>query len=250
MTQSKSLFEAYVVTRVLRISSAVLAVFMCFPLSNAVAQSTNSFPEMPVDARTSRVQNQAEEVFLRGDYERAFFIYRNELTPIGDKYGQYMVGFLYLTGKGIERNVVAASAWYRLAAERGTTQFERARDQLLTQLSEAQLAQSDAMYIDIRRKYGDLAILARAIREDYDELRGRTGSRLGSDTSPVAVVDLGTAGATRSGSEYYSRIERRMKARLEYIIKHTEIGIIDLDSDEIDVDSIERQVASHLGRLP
>jgi hypothetical protein len=62
-------------------------------------------------------------------------------------------------------------------------------------------------------------------------------------------VDLNSSGVARSGSEYYSLIERRMKARLEYIVKHTEIGIIDLDVENIDIDLIERQVAAHLSQI-
>lgn len=204
---------------------------------------------MPVDARTLRVQNQAEEVYERTDYKRAFFIYRNELAPIGDKYGQYMVGFMYLTGKGITEDRVAASAWYRLAAERRTKEFVRVRDQIMATLNDVQRAESDRQYIELRKQYGDLVLLSKAIREDYEELRSRTGSRLSADSSPVSVVDMSSTGVARSGSEYYSRIERRMKARLDYIAKHAEIGIIDLDSDNIDIDSIERQVAAHLNQV-
>ena len=204
---------------------------------------------MPVDAKTLRVQSQAEEVYERTDYKRAFFIYRNELAPIGDKYGQYMVGFMYLTGKGIAEDRVTASAWYRLAAERRTKEFVRVRDQVMGTLSDAQRAESDLQYIELRKQYGDLVLLAKAIREDYEDLKSRTGSRLSAVTSPVSVIDMNSSGAARSGSDYYGRIERRMKARLAYIAKHAEIGIIDLDSDNIDIDTIERQVAAQLGQI-
>ena len=204
---------------------------------------------MPVDAKTLRVQSQAEEVYERTDYKRAFFIYRNELAPIGDKYGQYMVGFMYLTGKGIAEDRVSASAWYRLAAERRTKEFVRVRDQVMGTLSDAQRAESDLQYIELRKQYGDLVLLAKAIREDYEDLKSRTGSRLSAVTSPVSVIDMNSSGAARSGSDYYGRIERRMKARLAYIAKHAEIGIIDLDSDNIDIDTIERQVAAQLGQI-
>ena len=232
---------------------ALLAISACFFASLVGAQSTSSFPEMPVDARTLRVQDQAEEVYIRAEYKRAFFIYRHELVPIGDKYGQYMVGFMYLTGKGVDEDRVTASAWSRLAAERGTPEFIRAREQVMNKLDAAQKAESDRKFIELRQEYGDLALLTRAIREDFEKLRERTGSRLSADSSPVAIVDMNTAGATRSGSEYYGRIERQMKARLAYIARHAEIGIIDLDVDNVesaDIDAIERQVSTHLSRLP
>ena len=229
--------------------SAILAVPMCLLFADAGAQSTNSFPEMPVDIRTARVQAQAEEVFLRTDYERAFFIYRNELVPIGDKYGQYMVGFMYLTGKGVDEDIVAASAWYRLAAERGVSQFEHVRDQIMAKLDDAGRARSDALFVELRQKYGDLALLTKAIREDYDTLRGRTGSRVRAGSSPVTILEARGGGAIRSGSEYYGQIERRIQARLEYIQKHTDIDIIDMNVDSVDIDSLERQVIAHLGQV-
>ena len=195
------------------------------------------------------MQSQAEEVYERTDYKRAFFIYRNELAPIGDKYGQYMVGFMYLTGKGVAEDRVAASAWYRLAAERQTKEFIRARDQLMATLDAVQRAESDRQYIELRTQYGDLVLLAKAIREDYDLLRSRTGSRLSAGSSPMSVVEMNSPGGARSGNDYYGRIERRMKARIEYVVRYAEIGIIDLDSDSIDIDSIERQVAAHLSEI-
>ena len=195
------------------------------------------------------MQDQAEEVYERTDYERAMFIYRHELVPIGDKYSQYMVGFMYLTGKGVPEDRVAASAWYRLAAERGTKEFVRARDQLMNTLDDAQRAESDRQYVELRRKYGDLVILAKELREDYAELRSRTGSRLSSGSSPVTVVEMRATASTTSGSEYYGRIERRMKAKLEYIARHTEIEIIDIDVENIDFEIIEAEVSAYLSRL-
>lgn len=230
-----------------------LSVLLCLQPSAASAQEASDFPEMPVDTRTLRVQNQAEELYERTDYDRAFFIYRNELVPIGDKYSQYMVGFMYLTGKGVEEDRVAASAWYRLAAERGTKEFIRARDQVMNTLNDAQLAESDRLFIELRQQFSDLVVLAKAIRQDHEKLRSRTGSRLSADSSPVAVLDMNVTGTARSGSEYYGRIERRMKSRLEYIARHAEIGIIDLDSSDlesVDIEAIERQVAAHLSQLP
>ena len=97
------------VFKVIHAFKAGLAIATCLFASLAVAQSTNSFPQMPVDAKTVRVQKQAEEVYERTDYERAFFIYSRELAPIGDKYGQYMVGFMYLTGKGVEEDLEHAA---------------------------------------------------------------------------------------------------------------------------------------------
>ena len=237
------------VYKVIHASKAGLAVAACLFASLAAAQTTNSFPQMPVDSKTVRVQNQAEEVYERTDYERAFFIYMHELAPIGDKYGQYMVGFMYLTGKGVEEDRVAASAWYRLAAERGTNEFVRARDQVLRSLDDQERAESDRLFIELRRQYGDLVLLAKSIREDYEELKNRTGSRVAGGSSPVTVVQMSGSGSTTSGSEYYGRIERRLQARLDYIAENTEIDILDLDVNSLDIEKIEQQLETYLGRL-
>lgn len=220
-------------------------IFLQVPIAGA--QSTISFPEMPVDSRTARVQKQAEEVYTRGNFERAYFIYRNELTPIGDKYGQYMVGYMLLTGKGVEQDVVAASAWYRLAAERGTTEFAQVRDKLYASLNSEQRAASDRQFIELRKQYGDLVLLARAVEQDYEILRSRTGSRLGSNGSSVRTVRPdGTAGTS---VDYYGQVERRMKARLTYISKHTNIDILHLDASSTGVSRIEERVVAALDRL-
>lgn len=204
---------------------------------------------MPVDAKTVRVQKQAEEVYERTDYERAFFIYLHELAPIGDKYGQYMVGFMYLTGKGVEEDRIAASAWYRLAAERGTKEFVRVRDQVLSSLDDAERAESNRLFIELRREYGDLALLVSAIREDYEKLKSLTGSRLAAGSGPMVVVEMGGNGSTTSGSEYHGRIQRRLRARLEYIAQYNGIGIADEEINSYDIDAIERKIDAYLGRL-
>lgn len=204
---------------------------------------------MLFDAQTLHVQDQAEEVYERGDFDRAYFIYRNELAPIGDKFGQYVVGYMHLTGQGVAENPTVASAWYRLAAERGTKEFVRVSDELLAALDDQQRAESDRLFIELRKQYGDLVLIARAVREDYEALRSRTGTRLGSSsTSPLTVIEL-DSGVMQSGAEYYGRIERRMKARLAYITEHTDIEISDIDAENIDVDAIEQQVAAQLSRL-
>jgi hypothetical protein len=234
------------VNRVVQNLKAILATAACLFASLAVAQSTSSFPNMPVDSKTLRVQQQAEEVYKRTDYKRAFFIYRNELVPIGDKYGQYMVGFMYLTGKGVEEDRVKASAWYRVAAERGTKEYVHVATQVLASLDAEQLAESDRLYVELRKEYSDLVLLTKAIRKDMALLRDRTGSRLSNTTSPMVIVELGRSVETRSGDDYYGQIERRIAARLEYIASHVDIDIIDRNPARPDMETIERQLAAHL----
>lgn len=227
----------------------MLAVTACLFASLAAAQSTSSFPDMPVDAKTLRVFSQAEEVYERTDYDRAFFIYRNELAPIGDKYGQYMVGFMYLTGKGVEEDRIKASSWYRLAAERGTKEYVRVAEQVVATLDSAQLAESDRLFIELRKEFGDLVLVRNAIRKDMELLSRRTGSRLSKTTSPTTIVEVGRPGQTRSGDDYYGQIEKRIEDRLQYIASRVDIDIIDLDTAKLDLETIDQHLAAHLNQI-
>ena len=226
---------------------ALFAAALClFPLF-AGGQESNSVPGMAVSSRIIKVQEQADEVYERTDYERAFFIYRHELAPIGDKYAQYMVGYMYLSGKGVDEDAVAAAAWYRLAAERGTKEFIQASDRLRKQLDSAQAASSDEQFLRLRKDFGDLALIMRELRKDYELLQDRTGTRLGSGTSPMLIV--GADGRTQSGTSYYGEVEKRIEARLEYISRTTRIEIIDISPDSVDLETLEAEVSAHLNEL-
>ena len=223
-----------------------LALLTCLQPFIAAAQESSSLPNASINARTLRVQDKAEEIYERTDYKRAFFIYRNELATIGDKYGQYMVGFMYLAGKGVPEDRVAASAWYRLAAERGTKEFVQVRDGLVKALDAEQKARSDRLFIELRKEYGDLDILMEAVRADYALLQQRTGSRLAAGTSPMLIMDP-NAGSTKSGAQYYGEIEQRMQARLEFIAAQTKIEIIDIN--KMNLSTLESRVDQCLEEL-
>ena len=166
-----------------------MAALMLLVAAPVAAQQAGPFPGSPVDRATMRLGERVEELFDNGEYERAFFIYRNELAPIGDKYAQYMVGFMYETGTWVEEDPVLASAWYRLAAERGYQQFEQVRDGLLNSLTDVDQARSDELYLQLRREYSDVVLLLDLIEQDVAAMTARTGSRISGGTGPVTIVD-------------------------------------------------------------
>lgn len=213
------------------------------------AQSDEGFPSAPINMETLRVQEKAESLFDEGNYKRAYFIYRNELVPIGDKYSQYMVGFMHLTGKGTSEDRVAATAWYRLAAERGTPEFVTVRNQLMVALRPEQKAQSDQLFIQLRKQYGDLALLMEAVRSDYEALQNRTGSRLFSDAGALTIVDMRRGGAVGSGTEYYHDIEKRLRPRLEFLLKSVGMEQVDPDIHTIDLDEVQARLDERLDAL-
>lgn len=229
--------------------TTTLLVLLGLHWSLAGAQNSGS-PGVPADFDTLQVHIQAEEIYKRAEYERAFFIYRNELAPIGDKYGQYMVGYMYLRGKGVTEDPVLASAWYRLAAERDTPEFVSARDQLMAALMPGDTARSDQLFIELRKEFGDLALLVRGIRNDYEALRDHRRSRLSFDDALPATANRPSRGpGTRSTEEYYEQVERRIQTRLKYIESRTDIAVTKGNIEPSDLRAIEQQVNEHLEKL-
>ena len=227
----------------------LFAVLMCLQVSLAVAQGSVGHRGVPIGAERLDVQDRADRVYERSDYDRAFLIYRNELAQMGDKYGQYMVGYMYLTGKGVEADSIAASAWYRLAAERGGSQYVAVSDGLWLQLDAAQQSQSDEQFVKLRKQFSDLAIVMKAIRADRDLLRSRTGSRLGGKSSALQIIDPNDTGAVMLEEEYYGKIEDRMMERLRFVALYIGADIVVDDPRRFDISGLEKQLGEFLSKL-
>lgn len=211
----------------------------------AGAQWLDSFPGSEIDSRTVRVQQKVEKLFDDGEYRRALFIYENELAPIGDKYAQYMVGYIYLTGAGVTEDPGLASAWYRLASERDNPHFVAVRNQLMESLSERERGRSDVLFAELMRKYSDAVILLELIREDLNAVTPRTGSRLPSSATPVMIVDPRT-GATITADDYDRGLRRRIESRVDYLLRLLDIEGLDADVARLDVDALGDAVEDYL----
>ena len=214
---------------------------MLFAAAPVIAQQSGPFPGSPVDRATMRLGERVEELFDQKEYERAFFIYRNELAPIGDKYAQYMVGFMYETGTWVDEDPILASAWYRLAAERGYEEFEQVRDALLNGFTDVDQARSDTLYLQLRREYSDVVLLLRLVEQDLDAMTARTGSRLSGGTGPVTIVDP-RAGSSVSGDEYFRRLRSRIEARLQFMSQQLGDPGIAVEADEVDMEALSARV--------
>jgi len=136
-----------------------------------------------------------------------------------------MLGFMSLSGRGIEQDPVLASAWYRLAAERGVPQeFVATRDELLGQLDAVDRTRSDEIYLGLRRDYSDIAISMREAREAFESLsQVSTGTRLEGPSSAVTIVEP-RAGSSLSGDMLIYRLQRRMQGHLDHIT-----GVLGID---------------------
>jgi len=214
-------------------------IFLAAP--GTFAQGAGPFPGSAVDSKTMRTQERVEELFEQGKYERAYLIYRDDLAPIGDKYAQYMVGYMYLTGTGVDEDPVLASAWYRLAAERSYKEFLNERDQLLNAFTEIDLIRSDDLYLQLRRQYSDVVLLLDLIDADLNSSQVVTGSRLSGSGSPVTIVDA-RSGSSISGAQYLNQMRRRTTARLVFMAKQLDRPDLNTNPDHVDLAELKRIV--------
>ena len=128
------------------------------------------FPGVPPDKRLLNAQKKADQLYAKGDYDRALVVYRDDLASGGDKFAQYMVGYMYLAGQAVEQDPITATAWYRLAAERGSETFVDARNTLMDAMNEAQRRACDEIYVELRSEIGDIVIVSSLIGDDLQEL--------------------------------------------------------------------------------
>ncbi|NNC78436.1 MAG: SEL1-like repeat protein [Woeseiaceae bacterium] len=207
------------------------------------------FPGPPIDSRTMHIQQKVEQLFDSGEYRRARFIYENELAPLGDKYAQYMIGYIHLTGAGVQEDPALAAAWYRLAAERGNSQFVAIRDQLLDGMTEFDRGRTDALFLDLRRKFSDAAIVLDLIKDDLASMTMRTGSRISTATGPVTIVDP-RSGRSLSADDFERQVSRRIEARALFLVRKLDIRNFDINISRLDIDALEDQVKKYLSELP
>lgn len=199
--------------------TGLLAGLLCV---DADAQVYKPFPGAVVDQRTKSIQERVESIYSAGDFERALLIYEKELAPIGDKYAQYMVGYMHLHAEGVERDNAEALAWFRLAAERGTSLLVQIRDEMMQRATPDEIARSDEIFLDLWKSMGDRTLLLALIQKDMETLRERTGTRIpGGDVSTPTMI-IKPSGET-VGPSYYDNIRTRLEARIEYLDARVEI---------------------------
>ena len=216
--------------------------------SSAIAQDYTHFPGASLDRKTLEAQQTVEVLYSNKEYKRCLFIYKNELASIGDKYAQYMVGFMYLHGQGVEQNRPAALAWYRLAAEREEQAIIQARNSLFDSMSHEEVVESNRIYAELWRELGDNRLLLDLIKQDLAILNERTGSRVGrSSISPVTIV--GGADGAPATDAYYDRVRARMDGRLSYLKTNVEIIDLDLDEDMAVAKHLEREIREEMAAL-
>ncbi|MBT8082959.1 MAG: SEL1-like repeat protein [Gammaproteobacteria bacterium] len=157
-----------------------------------------------------------------------------------------MAGYMFLEGRGVERDPVRASAWYRLAAESGAPEFIEVRDAVLDTLNGESLEASDAIYITLRQRYSDIVLALNLVRQERKALnQGTTGSRLGRTSSSVTIIDPQT-GAAITRTEYERRLKSRIKLRLDYITDLIGTEELEADLSDAEFEALVDRVDEHL----
>ena len=119
------------------------------------------------------------------------------------------------------------------------------RDRLLKKLDEDQLRASDDQYAELRRKYSDLVVLLSSIKRDFENLEARTGTRVGSESSAVTVIEP-RAGRTSSGSDYYGTVRSQLADRIQLLKEVGDFDDLEADPDKINLRDLERRVRAHI----
>lgn len=212
----------------------------------ASSQTYPSFPGGETDQATLRTQERVEELYVAGSYERAYFIYRNELAPRGDKYAQYMIGYMHLTGAAVPEDPVVALAWYRLAAERGEPVIEDAREQLQKTLSPEQVATADGLFAELKSELSDRVLIYALVQQDLEILRNSAGGGPSKGSGNMLVIDRRYG--YMSGAQYYDTVKNRLAARLTYL--KGQVDVVDVQGPEtMELAQIESEIRQLIAEI-
>jgi TPR repeat protein len=203
-------------------------------MASGDASAEKPFPGQPPDRSVLKAQQKADKLFKDEQYERAMLIYRRKLAPKGDKFAQYMVGYMHYSGRGVPEDAVRASSWYRLAAERGDVTFVKVRDVLMGLLNDEQRARSDTIFSEIRTEFGDVALLIRLINEDLAYLRDRRGAE------PFFQQDMERVNFGQRVSNY-QQTANNLGVRIDYLVELLGSDPTISDVEQKRVDRIEAE---------
>lgn len=122
----------------------------------------------------------------KGDYAHAVDMYK-VAASWAYKPAEYNLGLMYFKGHGVPVNRALGAAWMILAAERGEPLYVKARDAMVTLLTNAQFAETDACWSQLRDTYGDKVALRRAKAQWAWAKSQKTGSRVGGAVGELYV---------------------------------------------------------------
>ncbi|HVX05169.1 MAG TPA: sel1 repeat family protein [Rhodanobacteraceae bacterium] len=141
------------------------------------------------------------QAFQKGDYRHAIEMYK-VAASWAYKPAEYNLAVMYFKGQGVPVDRARGAAWMVLAAERGESQYARARDLMVTALSKAEFARTDELWGELKQTYGDQVALRRAKAQWAYVRTHKTGTRVGGAAGElsVGVLDAGHTPKTLDSS--------------------------------------------------
>jgi len=94
--------------------------------------------------------------YEEGAFGKAFMLLSRTAAQ-GMKRSQYILGFMFMKGEGVDRNMLYGLAWLGLATESGNEEWQELYDRLYGSLSDAQRAMVDDKINEYRPRFGAVA---------------------------------------------------------------------------------------------
>lgn len=131
------------------------------------------------------------QAFKKGDVTHAIRMYK-VAASWAYKPAEYNLGVLYFKGEGVPVNRPLGAAWMVLAAERGEPQYVKARDLMVTLLTNTQFDETNELWSELKQTYGDKVALRRAKAQWAWVKSQQTGTRVGGGVGElkVGVLDV------------------------------------------------------------
>ncbi|MGH8145143.1 MAG: hypothetical protein ACREPY_02325 [Rhodanobacteraceae bacterium] len=94
------------------------------------------------------------EAFRNKDYHHAIYMYK-VAASWADKSAEYDLGLVYFRGEGVPVDRPLGAAWMVLAAERGNLLYVRARNLMVSSLTDSEFERMNELWSKLRKTYGD-----------------------------------------------------------------------------------------------
>lgn len=126
------------------------------------------------------------QAFKKGDVTHAIRMYK-VAASWAYKPAEYNLGVLYFKGQGVPVNRPLGAAWMVLAAERGEPRYVEARNLMVTLLTNTQFDETNDLWNELKRTYGDKVALRRAKVQWAWVKSQQTGTRVGGGVGELRV---------------------------------------------------------------
>jgi hypothetical protein len=137
------------------------------------------------------------EAFRRQDYHHAIYMYK-VAASWADKSAEYDLGLVYFRGEGVPVDRPLGTAWMVLAAERGNSLYVRARNLMVSLLTDAEFERMNELWNGLEKTYGDdgLALRRAKFYSAWVGAHDRTGTHLANGIAGnVRDAALGPGGS-------------------------------------------------------